>query len=111
LISSNVILNPSNSRPVRLPKTGVGRSELTISEIEQKNVHRRLASSSSFTTNSKRCLGCINMEIMISSEMNQFDKNSHLAPLNDIDEMSSKFSDIEFAHLYDNGSNLNKTHI
>ena len=40
------------------------------------------------------------MEIMISSEMDQFDKNSHLAPLNDIDEMSSKFSDIELAHLY-----------
>jgi hypothetical protein len=52
LISSNVILNPSSSRPVRLPKTCVDRSELTISEIEQKNVYRRLASSSSFTTNS-----------------------------------------------------------
>jgi hypothetical protein len=40
------------------------------------------------------------MEIMISSEMDQFDKNSHLAPLNDIDEMSSKFSDIELGYLY-----------
>jgi hypothetical protein len=52
LISSIVILNTSSSRPVRVSKTGVGRSESIISEIEQKNVFRRLALSSSFTANS-----------------------------------------------------------
>ena len=40
------------------------------------------------------------MEIMTSSEIDKFDQNSHLAPLNDIDEMSSKLSDIERAYLY-----------
>jgi hypothetical protein len=34
LISSIVILNTSSLRPVRLSKTGVGRSESVISEIE-----------------------------------------------------------------------------
>jgi hypothetical protein len=38
--SSIVILNTSGLRPVRLSKTGVGRSESIISEIEQKNVFR-----------------------------------------------------------------------
>jgi hypothetical protein len=42
----------------------------------------------------KEMYGCINMEIYdgLNSEIDQFDWNSHLSSLNDIDEMSSKFS-------------------